>query len=171
MSVFFAPAKYRVVKIMCSYSEVVLWTIKNYKAHYSLSWFRPLLQGNSPMSNIFCYIRRWTVLHWGELRAREVHKVNGGNVLVSTCLKGRGPFIATRHLGFTWPVGPDLRWSVPQGQLEASTVFGTVLESSRLSPSLWGQVSSWCLVLVVISSHVGWWGGWASLYPTPAYGS
>jgi hypothetical protein len=23
----------------------------NYEAHYSLSWFRPLLGGNSPMSN------------------------------------------------------------------------------------------------------------------------
>jgi hypothetical protein len=43
MSVFFALARYRVVKIVCSYSEVVLRTIKNYKAHYSLSWFRPLL--------------------------------------------------------------------------------------------------------------------------------
>jgi hypothetical protein len=23
----------------------------NYKAHYDLSWFRPLLKGNSPMSS------------------------------------------------------------------------------------------------------------------------
>jgi hypothetical protein len=38
-----APARYRVVKIVCSYSEVVLQTMKNYKAHYSLFWFRPLL--------------------------------------------------------------------------------------------------------------------------------
>jgi hypothetical protein len=43
MSVFFAPARYRVGKIVCSYSEVVLGTMRNYKAHYSLSWFRPLL--------------------------------------------------------------------------------------------------------------------------------
>jgi hypothetical protein len=28
--------------------------MKNYKAHYSLSWFRPQLQGNSPTSNVFC---------------------------------------------------------------------------------------------------------------------
>jgi hypothetical protein len=27
--------------------------MKNYKAHYSLSWFRPLLRGNSPTSSIF----------------------------------------------------------------------------------------------------------------------
>jgi hypothetical protein len=27
--------------------------MKNYKEHYSLSWFRPLLRGNSPMSSIF----------------------------------------------------------------------------------------------------------------------
>jgi hypothetical protein len=30
-------------------------------------------------------------------------------------------------------VGPDLRWSVHRGQLEASTVFGSVLESSGCS--------------------------------------
>jgi hypothetical protein len=50
----FAPARYTLVKITCSYSEVVLRTIKNYKAHYSLSWFMPLLRGNSPTSSIFC---------------------------------------------------------------------------------------------------------------------
>jgi hypothetical protein len=27
--------------------------MKNYKAHYSLSWFRPLLRGNSTMSCVF----------------------------------------------------------------------------------------------------------------------
>jgi hypothetical protein len=37
VSVFFAPARYRVVKIACSYFEVVLRTMKNYKTHYSLS--------------------------------------------------------------------------------------------------------------------------------------
>jgi hypothetical protein len=37
MSVFFAPARYGVVNIVCSYSKVVLQTMKNYKAHYSLS--------------------------------------------------------------------------------------------------------------------------------------
>jgi hypothetical protein len=41
--VFFLPVRYRVVKIMHSSSEVVLRTMKNYKAHYSLSWFGPLL--------------------------------------------------------------------------------------------------------------------------------
>jgi hypothetical protein len=54
MLVLFAPIRYRVVKIMCSYSEVVLRTMENYKAQYSLSWFRPLLRDNSPTSNIFC---------------------------------------------------------------------------------------------------------------------
>jgi hypothetical protein len=49
----FAPVRYRVVKITCSYSEVILQTMKNYKTHYILSWFRPLLRGNSPMSNVF----------------------------------------------------------------------------------------------------------------------
>jgi hypothetical protein len=51
--VFFAQAKYRVVKIACSCFEVVLQTMKNYKAQYSLSWFRPLLRGNSPTSSVF----------------------------------------------------------------------------------------------------------------------
>jgi hypothetical protein len=37
LSVFFALARYRVVKIVCSCSEVVLQTMKNYKAHYTLS--------------------------------------------------------------------------------------------------------------------------------------
>jgi hypothetical protein len=37
VSVFIAPARYTVVKITYSCSEVVLWTMKNYKAHYSLS--------------------------------------------------------------------------------------------------------------------------------------
>jgi hypothetical protein len=53
-SVFFALARYRVVKIMCSYSEVVLRTMKNYKAHYNLSWLRPLLRVNSLMSSVVC---------------------------------------------------------------------------------------------------------------------
>jgi hypothetical protein len=26
-------------------------SLANYKTHYNLSWFRPLLRGNSPMSN------------------------------------------------------------------------------------------------------------------------
>jgi hypothetical protein len=53
LSVFFAPPRYRAVKIVRSCSEVVLRTIKNYKAHYSLSWFRPLLSCNSSTSSIF----------------------------------------------------------------------------------------------------------------------
>jgi hypothetical protein len=51
--VFLAPPRYRVVKIACSCSEVVLRTMKNYKAHYSLSWFRTLLRDNRSMSSIF----------------------------------------------------------------------------------------------------------------------
>jgi hypothetical protein len=34
LSVFFAPARYRVVKIVCSCSEVVLQTMKNYTIVY-----------------------------------------------------------------------------------------------------------------------------------------
>jgi hypothetical protein len=53
LSVFFALTRYRVVKVACSYSEVVLQTMKNYKAHNSLSWFKPLLRGSSPTCSIF----------------------------------------------------------------------------------------------------------------------
>jgi hypothetical protein len=63
---------------------------------------------------------------------------------VSPYLKGRGPFIDMMRLdnyklfisvstkGFTRPVGQILRTSVYQGRLEASTVFGPVLEATRL---------------------------------------
>jgi hypothetical protein len=37
VSVFFALVRYRVIKIACSCSEVVLRTMKIYKVHYSLS--------------------------------------------------------------------------------------------------------------------------------------
>jgi hypothetical protein len=37
LSVFFAPARFRVVKITCSYSEMVLQTMNKHKAHYNLS--------------------------------------------------------------------------------------------------------------------------------------
>jgi hypothetical protein len=53
LSVFFAPARCGVAKIVRSYSDVVLRTMKIYKSHYNLSWFKPLLSGNSPMSSIF----------------------------------------------------------------------------------------------------------------------
>jgi hypothetical protein len=39
----FAPVRYKVIKIACFCSKVVLQTMKNYKAHYSLSYFSPLL--------------------------------------------------------------------------------------------------------------------------------
>jgi hypothetical protein len=32
----------------------MLQIMKNNKVDYSLSWFRPVLQGNSPTSSIFC---------------------------------------------------------------------------------------------------------------------
>jgi hypothetical protein len=37
LSVFFAPTRYRGVKITCSCFMVVLQIMKNYKAYYSLS--------------------------------------------------------------------------------------------------------------------------------------
>jgi hypothetical protein len=51
--VFSATARYRVVKIASSCSMVVLQTMKNNKAHYSLSRFRPLLRGNILRPSVF----------------------------------------------------------------------------------------------------------------------
>jgi hypothetical protein len=70
------------VKIAHSCSEMVLRIIKNYKAHYSLSWFNPLLQGNSRTSNVFV-IEDEQCYSGAEQRAWEVCYVKGGNVLVS----------------------------------------------------------------------------------------
>jgi hypothetical protein len=42
-SVFFVPARYRVIKIMSFYFKMVLRITKNCKSHYNLFWFRPLL--------------------------------------------------------------------------------------------------------------------------------
>jgi hypothetical protein len=107
---------------------------------------------------------------------------------VSPCLKGRGLFISMRRLdiyklivsissmGFTLPVGLDLRWSVYQGRLEASTVFRPILESSRLPLSIpqtlhgtevnGAQVVSWrgCLARSLLDDDVFprggmWWTG------------
>jgi hypothetical protein len=71
LSMFFAPARYRVVKIACFYYEVVLRTMKNYKVHYGLSWFRPCYEVID-LHPAFLYWRRRTMLQWGELRSRRV---------------------------------------------------------------------------------------------------
>jgi hypothetical protein len=97
---------------------------------------------------------------------------------VSPCLKGRGPFIARRRLdnyklfisvsmkGFIWPLGPILRRYICRGLLDASTVFGPVLEPSRLPLIVpWAlngcgedgaQVSSWrgCLVRYLLGGDI-----------------
>jgi hypothetical protein len=72
LSVFFAPARYRVVKIMHSYSEMVLWTMQNYKAHYSLSWFMPLLYSNSPTFSGLI-LKMNSGYNVGEQSTQEVH--------------------------------------------------------------------------------------------------
>jgi hypothetical protein len=46
--------------------------MKNYKAHYSLSWFRPRLRGNSPMSSVFVIKEDEQCYNVGELRTREI---------------------------------------------------------------------------------------------------
>jgi hypothetical protein len=52
----------------------------NYKAHYNLSLFRPLLGGNSIMSSGLI-LKMHSGLQWGDRRAREVHLVKGGMFL------------------------------------------------------------------------------------------
>jgi hypothetical protein len=95
---FFALARYRMVQITCSYSEVVLWTIKNYKAHYNLSWFRPLLWGNIPTSSIFVLEKKNSVTKEVSWELEMFTKCNGEKFLPSPCLKGREPFIPRRRL-------------------------------------------------------------------------
>jgi hypothetical protein len=46
--------------------------MKNYKAHYSLSWFRPLLRDNSPTFSVFVIEEDEQCYNVGEPRAREV---------------------------------------------------------------------------------------------------
>jgi hypothetical protein len=46
--------------------------MKNNKAHYSLSWFKPLLQGNSPTSSVFVIEEDEQCYNGGPLRAQEV---------------------------------------------------------------------------------------------------
>jgi hypothetical protein len=48
----------------------------NYKAHYILSWFRPLLEGNSPTSN-GSILKMNNGYIGGEQSTREVCKVKG----------------------------------------------------------------------------------------------
>jgi hypothetical protein len=99
VSVFFATAEYRVVKIVCSCSKVVLQTMKNYKAHYSLSWFRPLLRGNSPTSSIFVLEKKNSVTKGVSGELEMFAKCKGEMFLPSPLpLKGRGHFIAGKRL-------------------------------------------------------------------------
>jgi hypothetical protein len=79
-------------------------------------------------------------------------------------------------------VGLDMRWSVHRGRLEASTVFGSILESSGCSfwlPGLSGKVVDEarvgsCSSCFVGSLHDGdafphgGQGGWANLLPAAA---
>jgi hypothetical protein len=56
----------------------------NYKAHNDLSWFRPLLGGNSLTSSGL--ILRMNKCYKGVSRAREVHVVKGEMDLVPPAL-------------------------------------------------------------------------------------
>jgi hypothetical protein len=48
---------------------LVMQTMKNYKVHYNLSWFRPLLQGNRPTTSVFVIEEDEHCYNGGELRA------------------------------------------------------------------------------------------------------
>jgi hypothetical protein len=87
---FFALARYRVVKIMCSCFEVVLQTMKNSKAHYSLSWFRPLLWGNRPTSSVFVLEKKNSVTKGVSWELEMFTKCTGEMFFLSPRLKGRG---------------------------------------------------------------------------------
>jgi hypothetical protein len=52
----------------------------DYKIHYDLSWFKPLLSGNSPMSSGLI------------LKMNRGYKGKNGSIF--PCLRGRVPFIA-----------------------------------------------------------------------------
>jgi hypothetical protein len=86
--VFFASARYRVVKIMHSCSEVVLWTTKNTMVY----------SGSGPSLEIIALRLRFDIedeqwLQWGEHIAQKVHEVKGGMISSSLLPKGRVPFI------------------------------------------------------------------------------
>jgi hypothetical protein len=65
---------------------MVLQTMKTYKAHYSLSWFRPLLYGNSPTSSGLI-LKMNNGHNGGKQNAREFHYVKGEMFL---CLMPEG---------------------------------------------------------------------------------
>jgi hypothetical protein len=72
MSVFFAPARYRVVKITRSSSDVVLRTMKHIVIYL----------GSDPSMVVIAlrsvvWYRRWISVTRDEQRAQEVHMVNG----------------------------------------------------------------------------------------------
>jgi hypothetical protein len=71
--------------------------LANYKAYYGLSWFRPLLRGNSPMSSGL--ILKMNIGYNGVSRELEKFVKWRRNDLIPPCLKGRGPFIDWEAIG------------------------------------------------------------------------
>jgi hypothetical protein len=69
-----------------------LATMKNYKAHYSLSWFRPLLRGNSPTSSIFVLEKKSSVTKGVSWELKLLAKCKGEIFFASPYLKGKGAF-------------------------------------------------------------------------------
>jgi hypothetical protein len=71
--------------------------LANYKAHCSLSWFRPLLEGNSPMSSGL--ILKMNGGYNGMSRVLEKFAKWNGEYSCTPYLKGRWPFIDREAVG------------------------------------------------------------------------
>jgi hypothetical protein len=66
--------------------------MKNYKAHYSLSRFKPLQQGNSLTSSVFVLEKKNSVTKGLSRELKMFTKCKGEMFSPSPCLKGRGGF-------------------------------------------------------------------------------
>jgi hypothetical protein len=112
--------------------------MKKYKAHY-------VYPSSCPFYKVLALCPTFLILKMNSVTmgvSRELKKFTKwmGKMFLCPYLKVRGPFIAEWQLdnykliicistkGFIWPVGPDLRWSIHRGHLEASMVFGPTLE-------------------------------------------
>jgi hypothetical protein len=94
LSVFFAPARYRVVKITHSYSEVVLWTTKHTIVYRSSG---PSVEVIALRPKVWYW--RWSVVTTGWAECSRILLSERGKCSCVTCQKGRGPFIDREAIG------------------------------------------------------------------------
>jgi hypothetical protein len=71
--------------------------MKNYKAHYSLSLFRPLLWVIAQHPAFFVLEKKKSVIKGVNRELKMFAKCKGEMFLLSPCLKGRGLFIAKKR--------------------------------------------------------------------------